>query len=1297
MKFKIKTPDQAIEIKKEIKTFLPNEDEIIRFKKELKTLVDKIEIIDKRPIDETEEHLKTDLRDFLMHSVYSRDEYSINTKGKIDLAIYLGNNTDENIGVIIEAKRPKNKVEMISFEDLNRKAFHELILYYFDERIKHKNSNLKYLIITNVLDWYIIDVNNFEEKIFNKKLKDEYENCKNDEKKNPYFYEEAKNIITSIDYELPCIHFNIKEYAEFAKNDTSANSKKIINLYKILSPNYLLKQQLPNNSNKLNDNFYKELLHIIGVEELPEGGKNLIKRKKIRDNGSFLENTINILETEDSLRKFTHLYPECKTKEDKIYTIALELVLTWINRILFLKLLEGQLLSYHINDAKKYKFLYPKKIKDFDEIYKLFHQVLARNYNERHEQIKKEYEFVPYLNSSLFEISELEDLGIKINSLDDNLTIPVFNKTKTDFKGHQLNPLEYLLEFLNAYTFGSDKEDETNNDKLINASVLGDIFEKINGYKDGSFYTPGFITEYMCKETIERAVVQKFNEVKGWSCEDFTDLCNKDLDENLKETNSIIDSIKICDPAVGSGHFLVSALNQMIVIKHELKVLVEDRTANKWKKLKGVTICILNDELNVKTDGDIFKYNPKRIETLVIQKALFEEKQTIIENCLFGVDINSNSVKICRLRLWIELLKNAYYIKGLNGEPDYLETLPNIDINIKCGNSLISRFGLDTDLKEALRKSNLPITTYKEAVNQYRNAENKEQKREMEALIEKIKTNFRSEIASNDPKLAKLYKLKGELTVLNSQTGLFELSKKETIELNKKSKSLTEEVKKLDTDIEEIKSNKIYENAFEWRFEFPEVLNDIGDFVGFDIVIGNPPYMRVQEIQNSQPSAKVFYDNTYYNAKGAYDLANIFFELAINISNKKSNNAYIFPHKFFNSSSADIFRDYLIKGKFIDSIAHFGANMIFEDADTYTCIAQFSKSSNSGFNFQRFAYKSDYKNLMLQQDRFDFINYENIIKASKLYGNNQWIMFDNPLGFSVFEKIYTNFITLENYLDGIFVGLQTSKDELYVLENGTVKNNLLTALVPISNKEYELELDLFKPFLMGKDVHRFSDLKTSKYVFFPYKIENNKAVIVSENDIKNNYPKTYLYLTEHEKQFKARESGKAGKMQHWHAYIYPKNLNKFEQQKLSSMEICAIKPNVTLNSNNFYHTTKVYSWVKKEDVKESYEYLLAIANSQLLWWFLKLTGDTLQGDARTFKTNYLNPFPLPLDVNNKLEDEIKKRVLKVLEHKKQDPKLNSLDLEKEIDALVYKLYNLSYEEVLVVDNEFTMTKEAYEI
>ena len=388
---------------------------------------------------------------------------------------------------------------------------------------------------------------------------------------------------------------------------------------------------------------------------------------------------------------------------------------------------------------------------------------MARRHEKRNEDVKKAFEKVPYLNSSLFEPTGLEQVTLFISNLKDDKTIPLFSQTVLkDQQGKKrtgnLATLEYLFEFLNAYDFSGEGSEEIQeeNKTLINASVLGLIFEKINGYKDGSFFTPGFITMYMCRETIRKAVIQKFNEKKGWKCNSIDDLYEKITDR--PEANEIVNSLKIVDPAVGSGHFLVSALNEIISIKNDLRIL-QDREG---KRLKEYNVEVVNDELIITDeDGELFEYQPTNKESQRIQETLFHEKQTIIENCLFGVDLNSNSVKICRLRLWIELLKNAYY-KTQNE----LETLPNIDINIKCGNSLISRFALDANLKQALKKSKWTIDSYKIAVDTYRNAENKDQKREMEKLISEIKSDFRSEISRNDPKFLRLQKLEYEFGLL---------------------------------------------------------------------------------------------------------------------------------------------------------------------------------------------------------------------------------------------------------------------------------------------------------------------------------------------------------------------------------------------------------------------------------------------------------------------------------------------------------------------------------------------------
>jgi adenine-specific DNA-methyltransferase len=814
----------------------PNRTEIEVFKTHL------IALLDRTNDTESEEFHKNLVSDFLKDTYYKQNHF-INTKGRNDLVIHNGQNASSTVGVILEAKKPTNRAEMMTTQKLNTKAFQELVLYYLRERITHKNLEVKHLVATNINEWFIFDATLFD-RLFaqNKNLVKQFHDFEGGrlaDTKTDFFYKQiAEPFIAEITTEIEFTHFNIQDYQKPLRNADKADDNTLIALFKLLSPEHLLKLPFTNDSNSLDKRFYSELLHIIGLAETKEGSKKLIERNKEgeRHTGTILENTIIQLDSLDKLNRLDRLSQYGTNAQERLFNVGLELSITWINRILFLKLLEAQLITYHRFDRlttggfdrlttsgfdrlttsgfdglttsgfdrlttsgfdglttsgfdrlttsgfdglttggfdSSYSFLHLDKIRNYDDLNSLFFQVLARRYDERNEDVKKIFEKVPYLNSSLFEPTEMEQVTLFISNLKDDKTIPINASTVLkDQQGKKrtghLSTLEYLFEFLNAYDFSSEGSEEIQeeNKTLINASVLGLIFEKINGYKDGSIFTPGFITMYMSRETIRRAVVQKFNEIKGWKCKTFDEL-KEDIQEEIKagnrkevrkEANRIINSLKIIDPAVGSGHFLVSVLNELIAIKSELRILVDAHL----EPLSSYTVEVVNDELIVTDEeGSFFDYNPKSKESQRIQETLFHEKQTIIENCLFGVDINANSVKICRLRLWIELLKNAYYKNATE-----LETLPNIDINIKCGNSLVSRFAIDADLRQALKKSKWTIDSYRIAVDTYRNAESKEQKREMERLIADIKSDFRSEISKNDPKIQKLLKLEYEYGLL---------------------------------------------------------------------------------------------------------------------------------------------------------------------------------------------------------------------------------------------------------------------------------------------------------------------------------------------------------------------------------------------------------------------------------------------------------------------------------------------------------------------------------------------------
>ena len=582
MEYTILNPRQTLN-----KAFLkvkPNRSDIERFKSNLISLLDRINSA------ESEEFHKNLLTDFLKKTGYDPQHF-INTKGRNDLVIHNGDSAKSPVGVIIEAKSPANKNEMLRTEHINTKALQELLLYYLRERITNNNLELRYLVATNVYEWFIFDAQVFEQCFAkNKELVRVFRGFDDGRlagTKTDYFYKEvAPHYINAAISDLTFTYVNLRGYEKELRDDNKENDARLIPLFKLFSPEHLLKLPFTNDSNTLDKRFYTELLHIIGLTERKEGGKKLIERKPEgeRDAGSLLENAIVQLDSLNKLSRLNNPNRFGENAQERLFNVALQLAITWTNRVLFLKLLEAQLISYHKGD-RSYAFLNREKVGSYDDLNSLFFQVLARTPAERSAGIKKIFSKVPYLNSSLFEPTGIEQDCFCISQIKDRpLSIhpaTVLKDKNGKKRTGELDALEYFFEFLDAYDFTSEGAEEIQEDNktLINASVLGLIFEKINGYKDGSFFTPGFITMYMCRETIRRAVIQKFNQEKGWNCETVVQLAERL--EDKAEANRIINSLKICDPAVGSGHFLVSALNELIALKSELGVLC-DRDGKRW-------------------------------------------------------------------------------------------------------------------------------------------------------------------------------------------------------------------------------------------------------------------------------------------------------------------------------------------------------------------------------------------------------------------------------------------------------------------------------------------------------------------------------------------------------------------------------------------------------------------------------------------------------------------------------------------------------------------------------------------
>ncbi|WP_423979036.1 Eco57I restriction-modification methylase domain-containing protein, partial [Helicobacter pylori] len=687
----------------------------------------------------------------------------------------------------------------------------------------------------------------------------------------------------------------------------------------------------------------EELLYILGLEEQNEKGKTLIKQ-------SLTENSLSYA-----------LKEKYKNLDDEE---VMALLIAWNNRILFLRLLESLLISF--NHFEK-PFLTTENFKDFNALNTLFFEVLAKKNSERLKEIKEDkiLEKIPYLNSSLFDKTPLELKGHEIKLLD-NKKLEIYKnsvlKKHEDYQKEKALPLlKYLFAFLRVYKFTTTPKDikdntDTSESRLINPSVLGLVFEKLNGYKEGSFYTPSFITSYMCKESITPIVLDKFNQTYKIECdklkEELKNYLKSYKEDKRKEYLQLLLTLRVCDPAVGSGHFLVSVLNEMVWIAYELGLIAS---------LYACDLKLENDEIIIHTPtGEIFNYKKPHRENDPhhhIQKELFELKKSIIENCLFGVDINPNSCEITKLRLWIELLKYSYYIFENGKNTNALETLPNIDINIKCANSLISRFNLNDDLKK-IPNIKQKIQEYKDLVAQYKdpNPLYPLNKADLINKIQDLKNTF--SLTLKDPKTkAELEKAiekhikdynyfalddKSLLAGLNYFTpslfGTPKLSPKEEEEAFASYGRIRALRKKLDDAL----SGGEYHNAFEWRFEFPEVLDDEGNFLGFDCIIGNPPYIRQEHIKDLKPLLQKQYHD-FYNSTA--DIYTYFFALSYHLLKEKGFNAFITSNKYARAKYGAKLREWLLKKTTLVSYMELNALKVFESATVDTSIISFIKQT----------------------------------------------------------------------------------------------------------------------------------------------------------------------------------------------------------------------------------------------------------------------------------------------------------------------------------------------------------------
>lgn len=607
------------------------------------------------------------------------------------------------------------------------------------------------------------------------------------------------------------------------------------------------KRRGPARRTALDERFYAELLHIAGLCETVEKGKPAIARQPVhaRTPGSLVENALARIEARDG-------EAGSESAQEERFGMVMRLCVAWLSRLVFLKLLETRLLALHDNDPA-YAFLRASRIRSFGELDALCRDVLTDARTGACARIPP-LSAIPRFDGSLFAPHDLEGVAIPLGTLADAPPLPVFAETVLRYADGALHPVAYLLDFLDAYDFASEAPLPGNVGKpKIDTATLGLIFEKFNGYRDGAWFTPGRVAMHLCQAAIESAAVRRFNKRKGWHCETIDQLCQAITDRD--EAREIVDGLLVCDPAVGSGHLLVSALNARIALKSRLGLLTDAA----GRPLAGYRFEVESDQLIVKrangepphgTDG---KNARRRLDA-----TLFGEKRAIVENGLFGVDINPDAVRMAQLRLWMELLQHATY--DANGQ---FSTLPNLDGNIRVGNAIISRLGLDAPMRGALPEKRQVIRNYREAISRYR------------AVA--CTHGAQRESANN--------------RITQARSALLARLRPDTSQTTSCAPS------------------QIHEGAFEWRTEFPEALDDDGAFRGFDAVVANPPYIDSERMANDGlQEMREYLAQRWPAAKGNWDLYVVFMELGLALLAPAGAMACLTPDKWLSKPFGDAFR-----------------------------------------------------------------------------------------------------------------------------------------------------------------------------------------------------------------------------------------------------------------------------------------------------------------------------------------------------------------------------------------------------
>lgn len=731
--------------------------------------------------------------------------------------------------------------------------------------------------------------------------------------------------------------------------------------------------------------------------------------------------------------------------------------------------------------------------------------------------------------------------------------------------------------------------------------------------------------------------------------------------------------------SVGSGHFLVSALNVMLSIYDELNLFDEE-----------FYLEVQNDEILITgRKGEFIEYKrPKtpKDKAHLIQQELFHTKKDIIENNLFGVDINPNSCEITKLRLWIELLKHSFYQSFDDGNYHDLKTLPNIDINIKCGNSLVSYFETGKSLshypniKERMGKYKRIVKDYKEGFYTDKNLIAKEIKNLQESFKNFcLKDKFNKEIKQLTNGANEYSKKYGDFLADEHHDEKFKsFFSKNMFEFSFDEKEATKEFANLKKEYDNI-FNLESNHPFEWRFEFPEILDDDGNFKGFDLIIGNPPYIK--EAENKELFTNTKKLRTY---QGKMDIWYHFVGRGFDILKNNGYLAFIATNNWVTNSGAKKLRNIVLEESQILSLVDFSSFMVFDSASIQTMIMSFQKTKppkNYEFHFAKITtqtpiYKDALSLLKNEKTQNNEILSINLTPKKFIDKTLNFTKSDYEELFNKIQKYGKFYLEEKEVANGIhphydFINNRINSNHNFAFKTGQ-------GIFGLSEEEKEklkltkLENNLVKPYY-----------DTQNFLKFFFKKNNHQWLICTNSSFKNpnsmdNYPNLKKHLDKFQNVITSDNK--------------PYGLHRARDEKfftgsprIVALRKCVGEPKFSYVDFDCYVSATFYV-IKTQRI--NVKYLTAILNSKLVAFWLKHKGKMQGNNHQIDKEPLLNiPIVTINSKNQKLANELINLADEILKAKEQDKNANTQELENKINSLVYKLYNLTEEEIKIIENK----------